>query len=82
MSPPPSSACRWGHRESTDIDLTVPVGTGIPTLDDRIGGTLRADMTAAGAADVVACPLRPGGGEPQADVVDHPRTVRALDARG
>ncbi len=45
-------ARRWGHRESTDIDLTVPVGTGIHTLDDRVGGTLRVDMTAAGAADV------------------------------
>ena len=45
-------ARRWGHRESTDIDLTVPVGTGIHTLDDRVGGTLEADMTAAGAADV------------------------------
>ena len=45
-------ARRWGHRESTDIDLTVPAGTGIHTLDDRAGGTLEADMTAAGAADV------------------------------
>ena len=45
-------ARRWGHRESTDIDLTVPAGTGIHTLDDRVGGTLEADMTAAGAAHV------------------------------
>ena len=45
-------ARRWGHRESTDIDLTVPAGTGIHTLDDRVGGTLAADMTAVGAADV------------------------------
>ena len=45
-------ASRWGHRGSTDIDLTAPVGTGIDRLDERIGGTLRADMTAAGAADV------------------------------
>lgn len=45
-------ARRWGHRESTDIDLTAPVGAGIHTLDERVGGTLRADMTAAGAAGV------------------------------
>ena len=45
-------AQRWGHRESTDIDLTVSAGTGIDRLDERVGGTLKADMTAAGAADV------------------------------
>lgn len=45
-------ACRWGHRESTDLDLTAPAGTGIDRLDERVGGTLRAEMTAAGAADV------------------------------
>ena len=45
-------AARWGHRQSTDIDLTVPEGTGIHTLDERLGGTLRADMTAAGAVEV------------------------------
>ena len=45
-------ARRWGHRASTDIDLTVPRGTGIHTLDERVGGTLKADMTAAGAAEV------------------------------
>ena len=45
-------AWRWGHRESTDIDLTVPAGTGIHTLAARLGGTLEADMTAAGATDV------------------------------
>ena len=45
-------AGRWGHRESTDIDLTVPAGTGIHALDARLGGSLEADMTAAGAADV------------------------------
>ena len=45
-------AWRWGHRESTDIDLTVPAGTGIHALDDRVGGTPEADMKAAGAADV------------------------------
>ena len=45
-------ARRWGHRESTDIDLTAPAGTGIDRLDERVGGTLRADMTAAGATDV------------------------------
>ena len=45
-------AQRWGHRESTDIDLTVPTGSGIHMLDERVGGTLKADMTAAGAADV------------------------------
>ena len=45
-------AQRWGHRESTDIDLTVPAGSGIHTLDERVGGTLKVDMTAVGAADV------------------------------
>ena len=45
-------ARRWGHRESTDIDLTVPAGSGIHMLDERLGGTLKADMMAAGAADV------------------------------
>ena len=45
-------AQRWNHRESTDIDLTVPSGSGIQTLDERVGGTLKADMTRAGAADV------------------------------
>ena len=45
-------ACRWGHRESTDIDLTAPAGAGIDRLDERVGGTLRADMITAGAADV------------------------------
>ena len=45
-------AQRWAHRESTDIDLTVPPGTGILALDERVGGTLKADMYALGARDV------------------------------
>ena len=45
-------AHRWQHRESTDIDLTVPSGTGIDRLNERAGGTLKADMTAIGAHQV------------------------------
>ena len=46
-------AQRWAHRESTDIDLTVPEGSRILELDKRFGGTLEADMYALGARDVL-----------------------------
>ena len=40
---------RWRHRKSTDIDLTVPLGSRIVELHERFGGTLKTDMTALGA---------------------------------
>ena len=46
-------AQRWAHRESTDIDLTVPAGSRILELDKRFGGTLEADMYGLGARDVL-----------------------------
>ena len=45
-------ARRWQHRESMDIDLTAPAGTGIDRLNERVGGTLKADMTAVGAQQI------------------------------
>lgn len=45
-------AQRWAHRDSTDIDLTVPEGSLIQALGERLGGTLREDMYAIGAGHV------------------------------
>lgn len=45
-------AQRWAHRDSTDIDLTVPEGSRIQALGERLGGTLRKDMYAIGAEHV------------------------------
>jgi hypothetical protein len=45
-------AQRWAHRDSTDIDLTVPEGSLIQALGERLGGTLRKDMYAIGAQHV------------------------------
>ena len=70
-------ALRWGHRESTDIDLTAPNGSGIHRLDQRVGGTLEADMTAIGAVDVATGRTRhriefPGGSIDIAEVDARP----------
>ncbi len=46
-------AQRWAHRESTDIDLTVPAGSRVLELDKRFDGTLETDMYALGARDVL-----------------------------
>lgn len=43
---------RWAHRDSTDIDLTVPDGSLIQALGERLGGTLPEDMYAVGAEHV------------------------------
>lgn len=45
-------AQRWGHRASTDIDLTVAQGTGIEALSQRLGGSLQADMKGLGATKI------------------------------
>lgn len=42
-------AARWGHRKSTDIDLTVPDGSGMAEARRLHGDEIRARMTSAGA---------------------------------
>ena len=45
-------AARWGHRRSTDVDITVPVGTGLARYDPRRDGRLVERMAALGATHV------------------------------
>lgn len=45
-------AARWGHRRSTDIDLTVPVGTGLGRYDPMRDSRLVDRMSAMGATHV------------------------------
>ena len=42
-------AARWRHRRSTDLDITVPVGTGLGRYDPGRDGRLVERMAAAGA---------------------------------
>ena len=45
-------AARWGHRRSTDVDVTVPVGTGLGRYDPRRDARLVERMAALGATHV------------------------------
>ena len=45
-------AARWQHRRSTDIDITVPVGTGLGRYDPRRDNRLVERMAALGATHV------------------------------
>ena len=45
-------AARWQHRRSTDIDITVPVGTGLGRFDPNRDPALVERMAAAGATHV------------------------------
>lgn len=44
-------AARWHHRASTDIDLTVPAGSGLNTLVHDAEADVRARMTKLGAVE-------------------------------
>ena len=44
-------AARWRHRASTDIDLTVPAGSGLNTLVHDAEADVRARMTKLGAVE-------------------------------
>lgn len=45
-------AARWGHRRSTDIDIAVPVGTGLGRYDPNRDRRLVERMAALGATHV------------------------------
>lgn len=45
-------AARWRHRRSTDVDITVPVGTGLGRYDPRRDARLVERMAALGATHV------------------------------
>ena len=46
-------AARWDHRKSTDVDLTVPDGSGMTEARRLRGDEIRSRMTAAGARRIV-----------------------------
>lgn len=45
-------AARWRHRRSTDVDITVPIGTGLGRFDPQRDGRLVERMAALGATHV------------------------------